>query len=126
MPVVCRKIVYGRDAARQPTSGLRAAGSATVESKSRSSLVSRFMRHRMRPFGLRPFDRALSSPSKFWFIAKDRQKHHVVKSVELARVQLSRSPVQSVAAVAPLIKSLILLANAGLSITKKSPPCPFC
>jgi hypothetical protein len=54
MPVVCRKIVYGRDAARQPTSGLRAAGSATVESKSRSSLVSRFMRHRMRPF-----DRAL-------------------------------------------------------------------
>jgi hypothetical protein len=35
-------------------------GSATVESKSRSSLVSRFMRHRMRLFGLRAFDRALT------------------------------------------------------------------
>src|ERR1700712_4445136 len=31
----------------------------TVESKSRSSRVSGCMRHRMRPFGLRPFDRAL-------------------------------------------------------------------
>ncbi len=57
MPVVCRKIAYGQAGALQPISEL--CGSATVESKSQSFLVSRFMRHRTRLFSLRAFYRAL-------------------------------------------------------------------